>query len=92
MIKKREYKKALKIVKEYEQQVLNKPVANTFGFIWWCEKDIQHNRWIKAKDIDSACRKFILNQPKTIRKLDYEVQHGDEFIDISERKEFKYFI
>jgi len=94
MIKKREYNKALKTVKEYEQQLLNKPVviASAFGFLWWCENDVDHHRWIKAKNIDSACKKFISNQPKTIRKIDYEVQNGKKYIDISERKEFHHWL
>lgn len=90
MIKKREYNKALKIVKAYEQQ-LNKPVviASLFGFLWFNENDTEHNRYIKAKDIDSACKKFLANKPKTMVRIDYEVHHGNKYIDISNRSEFK---
>lgn len=39
---------------------------------------------IRAKDIESACEKFIKQKPKTLYQIDYEVKlKGDEFIDIS---------
>lgn len=90
MIKKRDYNKALKIVKAYEQQ-LNKPavIASLFGFLWFNENNTEHSRYIKAKNINSACKKFLANKPKTMVRIDYEVQHGNEYIDISNLSEFK---
>ena len=91
MIQKREYNKALKIVKCYEEQIKSKSVntAKEFGFIWHDNDNVPHYTWIKAKNIDSACKKFLRCERKTMMTLDYEVQVGKEYIDISERKEFK---
>jgi len=91
-ITKSQYIKALKTVDTYIRQVENKSkkcTVNLFGFLWHNFNYVEHQTFIKAKNIDSACKIFNKRMPKTMFRLDYEVQHGNEFIDISDRKEFK---
>lgn len=92
-IGKREYDKAVKIVEAYQQQnIKTVPVAcniNYFGFLWYSDNNVEHQTWIKAKNIDSACKKFVARKFKTLFRLDYEVCNNRTFIDISERKELK---
>ena len=98
MIGKREYNKALKIVQEYQKQEQEKKQVgiylkhNCFSFLWFDKNDKDNCRIVKAKNIDIACKKFISNLPKTISKIDYEVGFLNQFIDISDRKEFKNYI
>lgn len=98
-ITKAEYKKAKKVVENYEDQEFAKVVNmdNGFGFLYSTEKDFERmkphrHKLIKAKDINSACSQFLKKAPKTLFSVDYEVSiHGD-FIDISERKEFQQYM
>jgi hypothetical protein len=98
MIRKSEYNKALKIVDAYRlqlQQRENKRTVtnhNLYGFLWFDCDGGEHHRWIKAKDIDSACKRFEKIQPKTMVRLDFEVQNVTTYFDISEREEFKHLI
>ena len=62
---------------------------NLFGFLWFNKNSTEHNRYIKAKNIDSACKIFLTNKPKTMVKIDYEVHRGNNYIDISNRSEFE---
>lgn len=70
--------------------------SGKFGFLYWLESDSNssHGRckWIKADNIDQSCKKFLKNATKTLQSVDYEVQLGDKYIDISERPDFKSWI
>ncbi len=93
MIGKREYNKALKVIKEYEkQQICVLKTDTSFGFLWFDKNDKHYQRIIRAKDINSACNKFLLNIPMTLGKVDYEVSNNNTYIDISERKKFEKYI
>jgi hypothetical protein len=67
--------------------------SNKYGFLYWCENDTTADdgrcKWIEASTLDEACEKFLKKAPKTLRQIDYEVQLGDNYIDISERADFK---
>ena len=68
--------------------------SNKYGFLYWCENDTTADdgrcKWIEASTLDEACAKFIKKKaPKTLRQVDYEVQLGNKYIDISERADFK---
>jgi hypothetical protein len=67
--------------------------SNKYGFLYWCENDTTADdgrcKWIEASTLDEACAKFIKKAPKTLRQVDYEVQLGNKYIDISERADFK---
>ena len=89
IISKRDYMKALKIVGAYESQVNTTVIKKDgrFGFLWYNVNGDGSQRWVKAKSIDSAIKKFIRNAPKTMDRLDYEVQHNNSYIDVSEKEE-----
>ena len=94
IIKKREYNNALKIIKLHEEQIKKTyKISKVFGFLWFNKNGKEHNKYIKAKNIKEACRKFLKNKPKTIVKIDYEVhfktKNNSDYISISNRKEFE---
>lgn len=66
--------------------------CNYFGFLWFTENGNEKQRWVKAKNIDDACRKFLSNMPKTLYRIDCEVQHENDYISISNRKEFNEYL
>lgn len=70
--------------------------SNKYGFLYWCENDTTADdgrcKWIEASTLDEACEKFLKKAPKTLRQVDYEVQLGDKYIDISERADFQNWI
>ncbi len=93
LIGKIEYNKALKIVMEYEKQKISVLKTDTcFGFLWFDKNDKHYQRIVIAKDIYSACDKFLLNIPKTLVKIDYEVSNMYGFIDISDMKNFEKYL
>ena len=93
MIGKREYNKALKVIKEYEkQQICVLKTDTSFGFLWFDKNDKYSQRIIRAKNINSACNKFLLNIPKTLVTIDYEVLNNNTYIDISNKKKFQKYL
>ena len=91
-ITKREYNAALKTIKKFELQKMRVRIAsNLFGFLWWGKSDNEHSKWIKAKDINEACAKFLKCTP-TLENVDYEVQNGYNYIDISDIKPINKYI
>ena len=95
MITRREYLKAQKVIDAYTKQ-LNKPnvIASSFHFLYWLNDEqvydgAERYKTIRAKSIEVAIRKFLRVAPKTLSRIDYEVGHKDNFIDISQFKEIK---
>lgn len=94
MITKREYNKALKIIKQYQEQEANrKPRRSSIWlFIWFDEDRNQYNKFVRASKLDTACRKFLREKPKAMVSVDEEVENKGKYYDISDREDFKEYI
>ena len=71
---------------------ITKNECDLYGFLWFGKNGTEHNKYIKAKNIDSAIKKFLARKPKSMTGLDYEVHNGDIYIDISNRSEFSEYL
>lgn len=92
MIKKREYNKAVKVVAEYEKQQIKQPnTKGMYGFLYWIEESSEdRNKYIKAKNLESAIKQFLRLKPKTLREIDCEVSlPNGGYVEIVNRPEFK---
>lgn len=60
-----------------------------YGFIWFRSVsgfgDPSGARWVRASSLDAACRIFLSRVPQSAGSVDYEVQYGDEYLDITDR-------
>ena len=49
-------------------------------------------KYIKAKSIDAAIKKFLARKPKSLTRLDYEVEKDGQFIDISNVEALRHYL
>ncbi len=86
MISKREYLKAQKTIRKYQEQLLK----GKYQFLYFTNGNVSENViWIKAKNIDDACqrmRNFINETSPKIKEVDYEVFFNEKYIDISKQE------
>jgi hypothetical protein len=92
-ITKAKYMKAVRVVAAYEKQQR----AGKFQFLYWLEEDIGNDERVKekiinAKDIDEACKKFLLIKSSDTAKVDYEVMFDGGYFDISQKTGFENLI
>ena len=66
--------------------------CDIFVFLWFNENGKEFNKFIKAKNINSAIKKFLSKKPISMHRIDYEVQNGNKYIDISDRTEFSEYL
>lgn len=78
---------------------MEKSHTDKYQFLWYTKYGYQFSdgskarfTYVKAKNIESACKKFHRLLPCTIYKLDYEVKFNDTFIDIRDNPLLNEFI
>ena len=88
MITKKQYEEALKTIAGYERQ--NQVADKGYQFMYYLSGEgfyraepKYHIRYIKAKSLDAAINRFLSTKPKSLVKVDYEVEHNGKYIDIS---------
>lgn len=80
----------------FEKKPKKKPdnkKGNRYGFLYWLTTDSKdHVKFIYAKNINKAIKKFISSMPASLDRVDYEVKFENSFIDISENKAIQKWI
>lgn len=85
MISKKTFKRAEKIIEKYnlQQVIINKKKQKgKFEFLWFDLTGKDHVRFIKAKSIESACKKFLALKLQTLDYVDYEARLNGVEIEI----------
>lgn len=103
MITKREYNKALNTVLKYEQQLRKRRVIGNssagYQFMYYLSDEDYMKpepkyrlKYVRAKNINEAVNKFLANKPKSLTRMDYEVEKDGKYIDISNFEKLQHYL